>query len=393
MNSNKANLSLIKLFTCKEYFDRWYRLINKEILTDEQRKIFNGFYLYYNENDCPYLPMDEFITWFTQTKHTNLNANELEFYIDILNKAANYEVQNAEMIIDHFHKMELKAEIQTEISSDKFEPELIQEKLDQYKNKSNSSKYDHVIQTMKASELYSEEIMKPKFTYKLDGLNQIIKGIFHDDFIMMSAPQHTGKTAFLVDLAIHVGKQIKDNGKVYYLSNEEAEDRLANRIMTAACLQEKRACTEGANYADSFLEKYLALDNETKDMVYQGIGLKEDTISTVNISDMSIHQINQFLLDKKDASLIIVDMINQINGIKSEKEHIVVQRLAQYFKNVVKRNKCPVIAAHQAKPGTSKENKESGDVEHKMWLSHIHLQGGQQATSPADVFIGIGTCI
>lgn len=386
MEINKINLSLIKLFMDKNNFERWYNILNKELLTNEQRAIFNGFYVFFKENDCESIPIDEFITWFTQIKNKTFNKTESDYYIEILSEASKYKIKHPEHIIKHFHLQELKEQLALEVGSNNFNENKIDEILNNYKTKLKRTEFDNIFCKSSIDDLFREELTKPVYKYKLNILNKSIGGIYSDDLIVIGAPIYTGKSAFLCDLAVCIAKQT--NKKVYYFTNEEAIERVKNRIITAACLQVKRE-THKTKFDVSNLLAFNNCPNSHKQEIYETVVGDWDQIEIVDCSGLSIYEIEKIIKQSSDVGLVIIDLTNKLSGFGHAPTHERFKQIAEFLKNLAKQY-CPIIAAYQGAPGTSYKDLKTNETKFTKWICHTDLEGGRNITSPADVFIGIG---
>ncbi len=379
------NLALIKLFMIQSNFNRWYGLINKDILTDEQRMLFNDFYIYYKENDTEQLVPTEFLTWFSQIKHTNLTKTEYELFEEMILTADTYKLKHPDSIIKHFHLLEMQTKLQDQIQKGSFNENSVDLIVSEFKNKLTKTDYEQQFDRSTINELFDSAVMNPLFTYKLKTLNWCLSGIFSDDLIIVGAPEHTGKSAFLCDLAIHVAKQT--DKKIYYLTNEESAYRVKNRLVQACCLQYKREKTN-ADFAKSFYLDFTKCSNELKEKIYvQEVG-DFYKIEVVDISSESLTELKALINKLPNPGLIVVDMLNKVRTIAGA-SHEQQKVRSETFKDLAK-HVCPIVTAYQGAPSTSWLDKETGTTKIKKWVSKNDLEGAKNSCSPADVFIGIG---
>ncbi len=367
----------------KSNFDRWYGLINKDILSDEQRMLFNDFYVYYKDNEV--IESNDFLTWFSQIKHTNLVKTEYELFEEMLQTADKYEIKHPDNVIKHFHLLEMQTKLQEQIQKGTFNETIADTIMAEYKSKLTKTDYEQQFDRSSIDELFDSSVTNPLYTYKLTCLNRVIGGIFKDDLVILGAPEHTGKSAFLCDLAIHVAKQT--DRKVYYLTNEESAYRVKNRLIQTCCLQYKRDQTV-ADFSTSFYADFVKCPNQVKLNTYNKIVGDFYKVEVVDISSESLNDLKSLIPKLINPAIIIVDMLNKVRTIAGA-SHEQQKVRSETFKDLAK-NVCPIVAAYQGAPGTSWLDKESGQTKIKKWISKNDLEGAKNSCSPADVFIGIG---
>lgn len=381
------NLALLNLFMKKEYFERWWSLINKEVISDELRLLFNDFYIYYKDTDSIEIEPNEFFLWFSQTRHTKLEKVEYDLYSEMLHKATAYEIENPDNIIKHFHLKELQEKLKAELNKDTFNEEAIETLMEEYSDKIVKTDYEKLFCRLGAQELFSEEFISPVFHYKLKCIENATGGIRSTDFIIVAAPIHTGKSAFLVDMAVHAARQTEDR-KIYYLVNEESKEQVKQKLIKAAIIQNKREELLVPS-SRSLINDFNKCCNTKKDLLYSNIVGDRDKIEVVDISGMNIYSICNMMKKVKKVGMIIIDLVSKV-GVKADSEHSMMVLRSELIKDLAKKLNVPIIGAFQGAPGTSWTDQKSGDTVVKKYIHMSDIAGAKNAAGPTDVFIGIG---
>lgn len=385
-NKQLPHLALLKLFMNPVYFERWRHMLNKEILSNELRVLFSDLYVFYRENTCESLPIPEFLTWFSQIRHKKLEKVEYDLYEEMIITASKYEIKDPELIIKHFRAKELQEKLKEETYKDVFNEKAILELIEEYQTTVVKIDYEELFCRATAEELFHADNIKPVFTYKLNCLNEACGGIHKTDYIMIAAPVHTGKSAFLVDTALHCAKQT-DN-IIYYLVNEESKEQVKAKLIKSALLQYKRS---KGNYTvtTSFMREFLQFENSKKQSLYEKIVGGKNKIEVVDISGINIYNVVSMLKKLPSPGLVIVDLVSKL-GIKDNSEHQQMVQRSEMVKDITKQLNVPVIGAFQGAPGTSWLNKDTGETKYKHYIHMSDIAGAKNASGPVDVFIGIG---
>lgn len=380
------HLALLKLFMNPAYFERWRHMLNKEILSNELRILFSDFYVYYRENTCESLPIPEFLTWFSQIRHKKLEKVEYDLYEEMITTASQYEIKDPEVIIKHFRAKELQEKLKEETYKDVFDEKAVLSLIEEYTNTVVKIDYEDLFCRATAEELFHEDNINPVFTYKLNCLNHACGGIYKTDYIMIAAPVHTGKSAFLVDNAIHCAKQTDKT--IYYLVNEESKEQVKAKLIKSALLQYKRS---KGHYSlnTSFIKNFSDLANSKKQELYEKIIGGSNKIEIVDISGINIYNVTAMLKKLPTPGLVIIDLVSKL-GIKDNSEHQQMVQRSEMVKDITKVLEVPVIGAFQGAPGTSWLDKDTGDTKYKHYIHMSDIAGAKNASGPVDVFIGIG---
>jgi replicative DNA helicase len=379
-----SNISLLKLFFDKNNFNRWYYLVNKDILTDELRLLMNDLYIYYKDNDT--FQVSEFLMWFSHVRHTTFNKVEADLFAEMITSANNYELQNPEHIIKEFYAKELSHKIQELIQSNKFTKEKLDKIMEEYNGKLMTTEYGDWIDDTPLEELFSKENTEPVYSWKLSYLNQSTGGIFKGDLIIVAAPTGTGKSAFLVDTALHVAKQTDKT--IWYLVNEEKTMQVKQKLMRSCLLQYKKSLSK-ANFTQSFLHDYDACPTDTKVKLYIEVLGDRKKIRVVDITNKSVYSIIDFVKRLKDPGLVIVDLASEV-GVEQDAIHTMMNARAKKLKDLAKEIDCPILGAFQGAPGTAWTDLKTGETVVKKCIHFTDAQGSKGVAGPADVFIGIG---
>lgn len=380
MSSLILNRSLLKVLMNKENFDRWNYLLNKDVLSNEMRLLLNDLYLYYRENDE--FEISNFITWF-QIKHSTMSKTEFELFTEMLMTAHKHTIESSDSVMRSFYEMELKHKINDLIQQDRFTRKALDQLLSVYDDKIAHSDYEELFNTKSFADLFKSDLLKPVFTWKLPDLNLATRGLFVGDLVIVSAPINTGKSAFLIDTALHCAKQTDKT--IYYLSNEEETDDIRIKLVRSALIQTKRD-REQITPDISLLSQYDAVPVEKKEQIYNKI--VGNKIQVLNITNKSIYTVLDLCKKLPNPGLVIIDLASEL-GIEENQIFIMMNKRAKKLKDLAKEIHVPILGAFQGAPGTAWTT-QSGDTAVKKWLHYTDAAGSKGVAGPSDVFIGLG---
>lgn len=212
--------------------------------------------------------------------------------------------------------------------------------------------------------LAQQKLDNPRFNFNLETLHRRVPGIGAKEFGIVFANPETGKTAFIVSLAVGPGGFTDQGATVLFIGNEESVDRTMWRAYGAAL-----GYTEQEIWEDLPKAKMM-FRAKTKGRV-----LMKDS------QEYSLTQIEQIIARAK-ANVVIIDQADkvQIDG-NYNAGHERLRELYRRLREAAKRHNCAVIGVSQA----------SAEAAGKTKLPYTMMEGSKIGkAAEADLIIGIG---
>ena len=171
-------------------------------------------------------------------------------------------------------------------------------------------------------------IKRSGLSWPLASLNNII-GPISNEFIVVASRPDGGKTTFLAHVAQHMAQQLKEDKVVLWFNNEEAINRVKNRVVQS---------TLGASELDIDADPITA-NHQYESIINNKIIFIEDSTSINKIERM---------ISKYDPGLIIIDQLYKVKGSfgATEMEAERFRQLCEWARNIGK-HVAPMIVSNQ----------------------------------------------
>lgn len=171
-------------------------------------------------------------------------------------------------------------------------------------------------------------IKRSGLLWPLPSLNNII-GPISKEFIIVASRPDGGKTTFLATTAQHMAQQLPEGQVVLWFNNEEAIDRIKNRVVQSAL---------GASEQDIEADPITANDHY-ESLIKSRIVFVEDSTSVSKIERM---------ISKYNPGLIVIDQLYKVKGSfgGAEMEAERFRQLCEWARNIGK-HVAPVICTNQ----------------------------------------------
>lgn len=203
-----------------------------------------------------------------------------------------------------------------------------------------------------------------RWKFNIETLSRHVHGIGPQEFGIIFATPETGKTAFVVSLAVAPGGFIDQGAKVLVLGNEESTERTQVR---AACAATGLTALE------------IADDPEKARQIYRA--RKQDRLIFKDTQDWDLDRIEAYI-SKQKPDVVFIDQADkvQIGGLFNA-GHERLRELYRRLREVAKRYNCAVLGLSQA----------SNDATGKTRLTYDMMEGSKIGkAAEADLIIGIG---
>lgn len=367
-NQINHDILIIKLFTNKDIYNKYYNYITKYLLNNYKvnnkllYKLYRCLVLLHEEHasvslediysrllrEYPALPVDEReLAQETLQKALESIFNESE--VSTLVQTQYEAARASEIALKGIAVAEGKSSFQELV-------ELVQS--DPLKEQEDDS---NVFYQNDLQGLYVSTKGTPGLRWPLACLNRSIGSLRPGDFGFFFARPETGKTTFLSHV---VTSMVGESGKgCVWVNNEEGGNKVLLR-----CYQSCLALTTDE------LFKHIE-DNQRAYGAVVG-----DRIKLVNSPEIHYRELER-TFDRYRPSLIVIDQLDKLQGFDAERYDLLMKAKYQWAREMAKKFECAVIGVCQA--GSTGENKKKlimTDVD----SSHTAKQG------EADWILGIG---
>ena len=175
-----------------------------------------------------------------------------------------------------------------------------------------------------------------------DDLDKLTDGLQPSDMIMVAAPPSTGKTSFVLSIALHAALSTRRSIGIFSL--ELNRKRLVQRLLTMSAR------------TDFYRLRTGRLENEERERVLAASEqlTKEARIWIDDTADLSTEQLRQrarHLVEQEHVALIIVDDIHlmqaTVNGRRLEQRMQEVEEISRTLKVIARELSIPVLAVAQ----------------------------------------------
>lgn len=368
-------LDLLKLFSKKDIYTKYYSLIKEHTITKESKQILSDIKRYYEDNEtCTTLDWEQFSTWFCIFKHPTFKEDKLELYKKIFSNLHAMVVDEAfeSTIIKKFIERDYAAQI-SELALKVYEGsetdtlDIVPNIMEQYaKETGKIGTSEAYIIREDIEELAEHVVTGHGYEWRLDCLNLSLGPLRKGDFIVVAARPEVGKTTFLVNEATYLAPQLAKDEYIIWFNNEEDGRKVRWRAIQSALGWTK--------------EQMLKDLKKTREQYIKTVG-DLNKILVVDKASLHINDIRDILGTYK-AGLIIFDQLRKVHGFESEggTEPMRLQMLFQQGREWAKEH-APVINVHQAR----------GDAHGVKYIEMNQLDNSQTGIQgEADAIITIG---
>lgn len=198
--------------------------------------------------------------------------------------------------------------------------------------------------------------------FRLDVLNECLGGLLPGDFGIVGAYAEAGKTSFLVSEVTYIAENMEE-GCVFWLNNEEPEDRIYRRIWESVL--------------ETDWDNILRWEEKAKKKFEAKFKGDLHRIRLYDIRTMPLYQVKK-LVDKHKPKLIVIDLADKvIFGQSAETKDY--QRLTSLYKELRKlgHGVCPVIALSHTDASVRWNDRSSETIKSIKYIDHSQLAGSK----------------
>jgi len=368
-------LLLLYILSTKDNYYRFRGFIKDHTITKEITTIIKDMEDWYASTGLAAVAWDNYRAWFLTVKHVPYKADKVAVFNKIFD-ALEASTPPAESAVKNIIEAFIERDYATQIADhtlriaegEDLPLKDVSDLLTHWEKEAGKiDELDSKILTGDFEELVTNTLLGTGFDWRLPDLNISVGPLRKGDFIIIGATPESGKTTMLASEAAQMATQMKGDGIVLWINNEEGSDKVRLR-----CVQAALGYTNAQIVADPKLAYQTYLD------MMGGV----DRLKIVDATQMDVHMIDS-LFKKHNPELIIMDQLWKVPGFTKEAGHNEVMRQALLFNQGREWAKtyCPLITVHQA-DGTAVGQKYL-DMS-QLYMSRIAIQG------EADAIIMIG---
>lgn len=365
-NMNQCiDLDILKILETKENYDKYYNIIDLDILTKETYTILKGFSEYYKKfkEDIDYL---KFTSWFINTLHRNWDSDEVKYYKSVISNISKLKDSDVETTLTRMRQDKLWVDLSRE-KDNSFDLHKMKELI--VKAEYGISDSSKCLDYLSLDEAFKEDEQRNSFSWRLSELQNAWGCLQKQQFYLITAATHTGKSSFLVSEASYWLRQNKD-ANILYFNNERSEKKIFERFMCSLF-----------NRSAKTIQKNLPKVREHYEKLYPNEPLK---IFSAREGKKSMREIEGACALYKPSVVIIDQIDNLLRGNDSE-AHRAYANLYAWARDLAVKYDTPVMAVSQY---SVKTNEQGNVVTNNM---HQHGLFYSRVDKPAntDYMLGI----
>jgi len=361
--------NLIKLLLSKQFYQENKSNISDTFFSNIIREIYYTIVKAHNELKYDVLPYEDLYALHKSYNPTLTTARKAEIrdIVEEIKEAKGTEQATGTVVIDNLHREEKLREI-GEIASGLIETpdsdiDPLKKLITNFSNKAGEfSEVDEL--DLNIEKIIEESRNDKLYTFNLNELDMLIRGIGPGNLIIIFARPEAGKTGFYISLCFAPGGFADQGAKILILGNEEPIKYHFFRAISAYT---------GEEY-DDIVNNGAAISKKIQSML--------KNLRMASIIDMSITKLDRYV-EKVKPDIVIIDQLDKIfiRGEFARKDES-LSALYEAARGIAKRNECAVFAITQA----------SVLAEDKSNLAFSMMANSRTGkAAEADVVIGIGT--
>jgi len=360
--------SLLKSLLTRDFYEQYSDKLTDSLFEEEVRDLYKVIAEAHNSYTHDLTPHELLLVWKSQNPvATAAEVGDIEAVIDSVRRAEPVDPEVAADVIEQFWRRDIGkriANIGIAMSEGDMDAlQQLQSLLDKHGEHYLPDDYgeptsDDIV------ELISEVSDTGRFKFNIPSLSRHVYGIGRTEFAVFFAVPETGKTAFIVSLAVGPGGFVDQGAKVLVLGNEESTKRTVIRACSAATGMTQAQIVENPELAR---EKFREA--------------KQDRLLFKDVQDWDMARIEGYIAKVKP-DVVVIDQADKVSvGGKFNAGHERLRSVYQQLREVAKRQNCALIGVSQA----------SNDAQGKTRVTYDMMEGSKIGkAAEADLIIGIG---
>ena len=186
----------------------------------------------------------------------------------------------------------------------------------------------------KIGDLLKEEIDDSGMRWRLECLNQSMRGLRFGDFGIVAGRPDKGKTTFLASEMTYMGPQLPDGRTILWLNNEGPGRKIITRLYQS-CLGVP-------------MSEMIRLHQQGKlESTYNNTMGMLDRIRVFDIHGLDTYSVER-IIDQNNAGIVVYDMIDNVRGFgDAARTDLALERMYQWARELCVKYDCAGIGTSQ----------------------------------------------
>lgn len=376
MTTPVNDVSLLKIFTNREVYEKYSDFVNVEVLEYETQEIFKSYKVYFETfPSITDIPIQDFSTWFMHTILPPSPRAKQDLFRSIFSSINENTPLSARQILHAYAVKKTRQDLE-EMFVKGFDLETCENIIKEYEKTAEATEdKDEAVINIDIDYINKVVDRRHGLQWRLKCLNEAIGPLIKGDFGIIAAPVDVGKTTFCVSELSYMCTQISD-GSVLWMNNEEFDQRVAMRLYQAVLGQPWSVIKK---YPVKAMQEYEKRLNGDKNRVVM-----------LDIRNKTLANIKRYF-KKYKPKLAIIDQIDHINT-KGYKAWAEVDRLKYLYSQIrtLANEYCPILAVTQVDATASWLDKATQSVAYQKYIDQKQLAGSKiDKAAAADLIITI----
>lgn len=299
------DLSLLRIVKHRADFYKMRGRVPREAIDAQTNVLMDDFQYYFSElPEHDQIDHTTFIPIF-RARHPTLNVEARSSYETIIKNALTVDVGEDEKRTIMRSMLELRLGTQLANILAKFDagdlPNIqgvLSQALDEFKADAGIRDIDYIRDDI--GDLLAEEISDAGWRWRLECLNQSVRGLRPGDFGIIAGRPDKGKTTFIASELTHLAAQLPEGQPAVWLNNEGPGKRIIPRLYQAAL---------GAKVSE-----LITWNNAGKlKGLYTDIMGAIDRIRVIDVHNADCFTV-EAIIERNNPGIVVYDMIDNIRG-------------------------------------------------------------------------------
>lgn len=274
-----------------------------------------------------------------RARHPSLNSEQRAAYETILDNALNKDVGEDEKATIMRSVLELRLGTQIANLLSKFDagdlPNIqgaLSEALDEFKADAGIRDIDYIRDDI--GDLLAEEVSDAGLRWRLECLNEHVRGLRPGDFGIIAGRPDKGKTTFIASELTHLASQLPEGQCAIWLNNEGPGKRIIPRLYQAALglkTSELIALNQQGRLKSAYAEVMGAID-------------RIRVIDIHNADNWTVEAI----VERNQPGIVVYDMIDNVRGFgDAARTDLGLERMYQWGRELAVKHEHSALATSQ----------------------------------------------
>lgn len=318
-----VDIKILQVMRSKVDYLKLYSSVPKDALEVATKVILEDFGAYFEKFDADAIDFETFVSWFEKFRHPKMTAEQKNVYRGVLRQACKEPDETLRsVLLGELHELRLATTLGN--IAQRWEdgeipdlPGIIQAATDRYKFDMGIKASSWI--NIPIGDLLLESQDDAGITWRLECLNQSMRGVRPGDMGIVAARPDKGKTTFFASETTFMAPQLPPEKDIIWLNNEGPGKRIIPRLYQAALgctISELLELHEKGELIDAYAEK---------------VG-RPNKIKVFDVHGYSTSQIDA-ILDEHDCGIVVADMVDHFKGFGGEaRTDLVLEEMYKWYR-------------------------------------------------------------